>query len=567
MKSTFTIRNDNNNNNSESYFKAKNSDASMENGRYFRPVGGENIEGMSIIQEIFDRILTPLYGSQEKAINQIRESTDRQCHLLYEQDVPTGVLVYKTVPSDEFSEYGVKNSIEIKSLFVDHAVQNSGRGLGSALIDKLKTEVTKLHVDPEGIHVTVSETKEESLAFFRKKGFEIAHAWKGRYIDKVTEYLLYCPLKIRQSYQDIENVKVNLSTLKVTERNEEESIPELLHIIHNAHYDDIHSLKKLSDGTFISGSKDNSLRKWDRNGRLLSHIYDVEPTLQSERDWVTAVEVINNEYWVSGERSGRIFLWKTNGEYVKEIKLKLPTKSGHISQPLNALRVNCIAAGLNPNKPSMFVGLPTMFDEYNFIEGRTDAYNVVHSNDWVYCIQPLSPSKVFVVIGCAVKIFERQSDNWSEGTVVLPEPKKIRQIRNGKPFYQRQFISSFIPLESSPNHYGLSVFGGGVKILDVEKQAIVKNWREHQGRIWSLENTGPNTFASSGEDKTVKIWDSRRNRSVHTIPNHIGQVTTLLNLDTHILLAGTCPEKGLTSKNGAEIRFYDLRKTGLFAGN
>ncbi len=35
--------------------------------------------------------------------------------------------------------------------------------------------------------------------------------------------------------------------------------PELLHIIHDAHLDDIHCLKKLSDGTFVSGSKDNSI--------------------------------------------------------------------------------------------------------------------------------------------------------------------------------------------------------------------------------------------------------------------------------------------------------------------
>ncbi len=115
-------------------------------------------------------------------------------------------------------------------------------------------------------------------------------------------------------------------------------------------------------------------------------------------------------------------------------------------------------------------------------------------------------------------------------------------------------------MSTSKCHYGLAVFGGFVKVLDIETKKIVKSWKEHEGRIWSLENTGLHTFASSGEDRTVKIWDTRiGNKSVHTIGPHVGQVTSLMQLDDHILLAGTCPEKGLISKEGAEIKFYDLR--------
>lgn len=542
-----------NNNNNQNNFP-------LENDRKFYPVGGKHIERMDILSEIFNRILIPLYGNQDKAIAQIKESKDRKCYLLYEGNTPSGVLAYKTIPSDEFAEFGVKNSIEIKSLFVDHSLQNSGRGLGSTLIDKLKDKVakmgSKLDFKPDGIHVTVSETKVESLSFFRKKGFDVAHAWKSRYMLGVTEYLLYCPLKIKEVNKELQDSQQKLSALKLST----EFTSELIHTIHNAHFDDIHALKLLSDGTFISGSKDNSLRKWDKSGNLITVVYDVEPTLQSERDWVTAVEVINDEYWVSGERSGRIFLWKTNGEYVKEIKLKLPRGSKHISQSLNALRVNCFASGLNPNKPSLFVGLPTMFDEYNLIEGRTEFCKTVHNNDWVYCVHPVSQTKVFAVIGCAVKAFDMLNEEWTAGDVILPEPQKVKSSREGKPFYQRQFISSFIPLKSSKNHFGLAVFGGFVKVLDAESKKIIQSWKEHEGRVWSLENTSLNTFASSGEDKTVKIWDARIwKNSVRTIDNHIGQVTSLMKLDDNTLVAGTCPEKGVISKESAEIKFYDLR--------
>lgn len=527
------------------------------NERVFYPVGGPHQEKMGIIEDIFDRILTPLYGNQDKAIRQIRESTDRACYLLYEGEVPSGVLVFKTVLSNEFSEYGITNSVEIKSLFVDHSLQNSGRGLGSNLVDKLKEEVRKLGLGENGIHVTVSETKQESLAFFRKKGFDISHAWKGRYLADVTEYLLYCPTRIEQAQKEIHDFTERFSHLHV--EGDQGEVPELFHIIHNAHFGDIHSFTLLSDGTFISGSKDNSLRKWNQNGELVRIVDDVEPTMRKDQDWITAVEVINDEYWASGERSGRISLWKTNGDYVKDILLRLPRPGDHISHEYNARRVNCFASGLNRDKPSLYVGFPTMFDEFNFIEGRTETLQKVHKNDWVYCLKPLTNDRILAVTGCAVEAWQRRGEGWRFEDTILPEGPRKRLKSNGKWINQRPFISSLKQLKSSENHFGLAVFDGSVKVLDIAQKTIVRNWTEHNGRVWAIENLTQHVFASSGEDRTIKIWDQRQERSVHSINDHVGQVTSLLSLKEHVLIAGTCPEKALTSQSGAEIRFYDIR--------
>ena len=97
--------------------------------RVFHPVGGQHLEKMNVVTEIFNRILVPLYGSQDKALQQIRESADRKCFLLYEDEIPAGVLVFKTVLTNEFAEFGIKNSIEIKSLFVDQSAKIPGEGL------------------------------------------------------------------------------------------------------------------------------------------------------------------------------------------------------------------------------------------------------------------------------------------------------------------------------------------------------------------------------------------------------------------------------------------------------
>ncbi len=530
--------------------------------RTFHHVGGDDLDKMDVITEIFHRILTPLYGPQEKALSQIREGRDRTAYLLYECSRAVGVLVFKTVLSNEFAEFGVQDSIEVKSLFVDHSVHNSGRGLGSSLVDKLKREVNRLGLGHKGIHVTVSENKQESLMFFRKKGFEVVHEWKDRYVKGTTEYLLSCPERIAEAGgAAAAAVNQQMGALGQGGSASGNDEPELVHVIHDAHYGNIHALRKLSDGTFVSGSADNSIYKWDRSGRRVATITEVEPSQRTERDWITAVSVLNDAYWVSGQRNGQITLWKTSGERVREIKLKLP-QTGHVCHAYNTYRALCFAGGLDPHKPSMFVGFPTAFDEYNFIEGRTESTTKTHVNDWVYCVHPLTKDRLLAVTGGSVDVWKRGGDGWQHGGNVLLEGQKTKVFQPGKrPRWQRAFISDLAPMQSSSHHFGLAVFDGSVKVLDISSQRIVASWKEHQKRVWSIVPTATHTFASSGEDRTIKLWDMRQPRSMHTISGHVGEVTTMLSLDENTLVAGTCPPDPFArGSKGAEIRFYDVRK-------
>ncbi len=526
-----------------------------EQNRAFYQVGGEHLEKMDVLIEIFKRVLEPLYGSQAKAIEQIRESRDRKCFLLYENDVPAGVIAFKTSVSDEFANLGVKNSIEVKSLFVDQSAQNSGRGLGSALVDKLKREVDLLGIAYDSIHVTVSETKPESLMFFQKKGFTISHAWKDRYKNGVTEFLLCCPRKLQGIQPNVEDLVEQMSSLSTAE------VPELLHIIHDAHMDDIHCLIRLSDGTFVSGSKDNCLYKWNSRGELVKIVDEVEPTNQSEANWVTALTVVNDEYFVSGARHGELVLWKTNGAYVKELKAKMPHLYDHVSLPLNKRRVTCLAAGTNPNKPSVFVGLPTMFDSVNLINGRTESSARVHANDWVWAIKPLSDKSVLTVVGATIELYNQTDKGWIHGGQAMPEQKRYPAIIDGKSRQQRTFISDITALDAQNFRFAVASFDSTVKILDIPSKKIVQNWQEHKGRVWKLEKFSEQLFASSAEDGCVKLWDVRETkRSAHTIDVSYGQVTSMLALNDYTLLTGSCPDQAENVRKSAEIRFYELRK-------
>lgn len=140
----------------------------------------------TILAPIFKNVLEPLYGDQTSALNKIKQGEDRICLLAQnDQGEPVGVLQYKTILSNE---YGLDNSLEIKSLFVVEPGSNSGKGIGSALLDTAikAAQAFKTH----SIHLTVSETKIDSLNFFNKKGFKIIETFPGPYKKNVNEYLL-----------------------------------------------------------------------------------------------------------------------------------------------------------------------------------------------------------------------------------------------------------------------------------------------------------------------------------------------------------------------------------------
>lgn len=181
----------------------------------FLPATSENRALKKDLTAIFKEILEPLYGSQDKALSQIWEGKDRTGYLLYEGEVPVGVIVFKTILSDEFQKVGVEKSIEIKSLFLVDAKKTSGRGVGTILLNKIVSVVKGLGLGQRFFHVTVSETKEDSLNFFLRKGFEVKDIWEGKYQKNTKEYLLAIPS------EKIEKVAQKIFTLDLQPHKDE----------------------------------------------------------------------------------------------------------------------------------------------------------------------------------------------------------------------------------------------------------------------------------------------------------------------------------------------------------
>ncbi len=121
------------------------------------------------VRTLFEEVIAPIYGDQKDALEKIGEGKDRACEVLVQAEKINGIIVYKTRPTDEFAQYGAKNALELKTLFVVNASQNSGRGLGSKLLERVENAAKPAIFS--SIVVTVSETKTESCEFFKKKQF------------------------------------------------------------------------------------------------------------------------------------------------------------------------------------------------------------------------------------------------------------------------------------------------------------------------------------------------------------------------------------------------------------
>jgi ASC-1-like (ASCH) protein/GNAT superfamily N-acetyltransferase len=146
-------------------------------------------ETFSCVEKAFKERIEPLYGDQTNALKKIGEGVDRVCRVLFENEQPVGILVSKRDLSDEHIKVGLRASFEIKTLMLIDPEKNSGRDLGTKLVEKAE-EIAK-SINADGMVVTVSENRKDSLEFFKKKGFVVKQAFPEKYIPKVTEYLLH----------------------------------------------------------------------------------------------------------------------------------------------------------------------------------------------------------------------------------------------------------------------------------------------------------------------------------------------------------------------------------------
>lgn len=131
------------------------------------------------LRSVAKNILEPLYGSQEKAINEWLTGDGHKKAFVFSKDGNiASLLSMKANPN--------KNFLKISTLVVVEGFR--GMKIGRQMLD-FAINFTRER-EYKNIIVTVSESKPKAVVFFQNSGFETVETCLGKYIEGVNELIM-----------------------------------------------------------------------------------------------------------------------------------------------------------------------------------------------------------------------------------------------------------------------------------------------------------------------------------------------------------------------------------------
>jgi ribosomal protein S18 acetylase RimI-like enzyme len=131
------------------------------------------------LRKMAKEFLEPIYGNQEKAINEWLTGSGFKNVFIFADDLKVmGLLSLKANPN--------KSYLKISTLIVNNGCRDKNVGrelLGKALVFALENNY-------RDVIVTVSEMKEDALGFFMCAGFGLVKKCHDKYIKGISEYIL-----------------------------------------------------------------------------------------------------------------------------------------------------------------------------------------------------------------------------------------------------------------------------------------------------------------------------------------------------------------------------------------
>lgn len=321
----------------------------------------------------------------------------------------------------------------------------------------------------------------------------------------------------------------------------------------NVHDDDIHGLIKISDDLFLSGSKDTTVKLWDARGSFISYLRDDAISCGYE-SWVTTLVNLDETYSAYGTRDGHISVFKND----MSDSIFLKNESHVVEDSLtckerNVLRILCLEKSKLEEEPTKFyAGVPGALQKWDYKTRRLEKIYKTGTGDWVYSIKTIGSKNLLVACGGDLQKWDYHEGHFKRNDIIK-ETMKQRHMP------QRPLISSIEYVDSMQSKVLLSIFGGHIKLMDLEKAKCERLYQEHTGRVWMSLPLKENLFASCSDDKTVKFWDLRQAKSALTVKDQPGRVSCLLKMKEDLLISASCPDDLNASTQKASFTFWDLR--------
>jgi WD40 repeat protein len=227
------------------------------------------------------------------------------------------------------------------------------------------------------------------------------------------------------------------------------------------------------------------------------------------------------------------------------------TKDETIAKDRNKGRINCVSANPFGNRNSFFTGTPKFVQLWSSATGKMERHWKADDNDWVYCIEPLSPDSMLTVIGSRLERWSQIYRQKHQVDCIFSLPK----TKDGP----RPFISSILRLDTQRNLVPCAIFDGSVQVVNLDTSQVVLKYQEHQKRVWTVIELAPQIVASCADDSLIKIWDLRQKKSQLTLGGNPGRVSCLLKLDENEFVSASCPDNVFQSADKAQLSFWDMR--------
>lgn len=157
------------------------------NQMYFSLIDPLDKGHQKFLKDCFEKYIVPLYGNQEIFLRKILAAKDRQGEILFVNEEPLGLLVYKTIPSDEFACLGLPESIELKTLLIARHIKKIS-GYAISMLFNRSAQVAQEHL-AKCIVGTISSKNPKMLKIALKLGFEIKNTFQNQ-SSKEPEYLI-----------------------------------------------------------------------------------------------------------------------------------------------------------------------------------------------------------------------------------------------------------------------------------------------------------------------------------------------------------------------------------------
>ncbi|MCB9092549.1 MAG: hypothetical protein H6620_08330 [Halobacteriovoraceae bacterium] len=159
------------------------------------------------VERVIRQTLEPLYGNQDSSIEKIKACDDRKTELLLYNDKPVAFIIYKKEKQNEFSEYGIEDSFELKTFLVIDQEKNTEKEYDTLLLNR----VFEIAREKFALNIHLTAPEQYDAEFFISRGFSVIRTWKDKYVQGVTEHLLSFSISEKSNM-----VKVAGSTQKIS---------------------------------------------------------------------------------------------------------------------------------------------------------------------------------------------------------------------------------------------------------------------------------------------------------------------------------------------------------------